>query len=198
VDVAVVADRTSAVELVRRLRSAGFAAEVLTLQRPPDDRRPGPLGYRVSALSARHGALAGVNGGYFVIGDADGTPGDLAGSSIIDGEPVSEAVDGRTDLVLGSRGPFVSAITDREWIAASDGATRELDGENRKPGLIRACGGTGGDLPTERPLHDVTCTDPSELIRSTSVFGSPTDAGPGAEELLDGTGSVTAVRTTSR
>jgi sporulation related protein len=53
VDVAVVADRTSAVELVRRLRSAGFAAEVLTLQRPPDDRRPGPLGYRV-----RSGLLA--------------------------------------------------------------------------------------------------------------------------------------------
>jgi hypothetical protein len=148
----------------------------------------------LSSISARSHALAGVNGGYFVIGATDGTPGDLAGSSILDGHLVSEAVDGRTDLVLAPRAPFVSALSDDQRVTASDGATRVLDGDNRGPGLIRACGGTGGDAPTEQPLHDVTCTDPSELIRTTSVFGPATESGPGVEALLDATGTVTAIR----
>jgi SPOR domain len=173
VDVAVLAARADARALAERLRAAGFGAAVESLERAPDDRRRGPLAYRVhsgrfatkaeadvraaelraagftvrgsvfsaedgerssgpwvvhvlevdrraygrvapalandvvagretlSALAARKGALAGINGGYFVIGDADGTPGDLAGSSILGGRVVSEAVDGRTDLLLG-------------------------------------------------------------------------------------------------
>jgi hypothetical protein len=148
----------------------------------------------LSSLSARTGALAGVNGGYFVIGDADGTPGDLAGSSILDGGLVSEAVDGRTDLVLDARRSFVSALWDAQAVVASDGAARVLDGDNRKPGLIRACGGVGGDLPTEQPLHDITCTDPSELIRFTPIFGPATEAGDGVEAVLDRTGAVSALR----
>jgi hypothetical protein len=148
----------------------------------------------LSALSARTGALAAINGGYVVIGAGDGTPGDLAGTSILDGELVSEAVDGRTDLVLGPRLPWVTAMSDRQWAIASDGAWRELDGDNRKPGLIRACGGTGGDLPTELPLHDITCTDSSELVRYTEVFGPSTEPGEGVEALLDGRGRVIASR----
>ena len=266
-DVAVVSDRAAADDLARRLREAGFDAEVSALERPPDDREPGPLGYRVrsglfatkaeadariaairaaglpargsvftaedggptsgpwvvhvlavdpgryrgsiapelsndvvadreplSSLAARHGALAAVNGGYFVIGESDGTPGDLAGSSILAGRLVSEAVDGRTDLLLRSGRPSISALSDRQWVTSSDGARRLLDGDNRKPGLIRACGGSGGDLPTELPLHDITCTDPSELILSTPILGAPTTAGDGVEALLDAGGVVTALR----
>jgi Phosphodiester glycosidase/SPOR domain len=263
VDVAVVAGRGDAFALAERLEAAGFEAGVTALARPPDDRGPGPLGYRVrsgrfasrtdadarvaalraaglpvrgavftaedggpttgpwvlhaltvdprraepvlandvvvdrerlSALSARHGALAAVNGGYFVIGDADGTPGDLAGSSILDGDLVSEAVDGRTDLLLRRGRAAVTALWDRRWVQASGGARRLLDGENRRPGLIRACGGELSDAPTALPLHDITCTDPSELIHSTPVLGAATEAGPGAEAVLDGRGRVVAVR----
>jgi hypothetical protein len=264
-DVAVVPDAAGVDDLVRRLREAGFDADVDALSRPPDDPAPGPLGHRVhsglfatraeadqrvaairaaglpargsvftaedggpttgpwvghvlaidpalrrvepvlandvvadretlSSLSARHRALAAINGGYFVIGDADGTPGDLAGTSILDGQLVSEAVDGRTDLVLRSGRPSITAVADVQWVAASDGASRVLDGDNRRPGLIRACGGIGGDLPTELPLHDVTCSDPSELIRSTPILGAETEAGPGAEALLDRRGVVTGLR----
>jgi hypothetical protein len=149
----------------------------------------------LSSMSARTHALAGVNGGYFVIGAADGTPGDLAGSSILDGRLVSEAVDGRTDLLLDRGRAVVSALSDAQSVTASDGAQRVLDGDNRAPGLIRACGGTGGDLPTERPLHDITCTDPSELIDFAPVFGPATPAGDGTEAVLDRTGAVTALRT---
>ncbi len=58
-------------------------------------RRPRPR----DALEhhARTGALAGINGGYFVIGAADGTPGDLAGLSVIGGDLISEGVSERTD-----------------------------------------------------------------------------------------------------
>lgn len=149
---------------------------------------------KLSLLAARKGALAGVNGGYFVIGPGDGTPGDLAGSSLLDGLLVSEAVDGRTNLVLGPSAASITAVSDSQTVTASDGATRLLDGENRRPGLIRACGGSGGDSPTELPLHDVTCTDPSELIRSTPIFGGQTDHGEGTEALLDATGTVMALR----
>ena len=148
----------------------------------------------VSSLAARKGAVAAVNGGYFVIGDADGTPGDLAGTSILNGRLVSEAVDGRTDLLLGPAFPSVSALSDSQSVRASDGATRLLDGDNRKPGLIRSCGGSGGDAPTEHPLHDVSCTDPSELIRYTRRFGPSTEPGDGAEAVLDASGAVSALR----
>jgi hypothetical protein len=266
VDVAVLASRQDANALAARLREHGDDPVVEPLERAPDDRRRGPLGYRVrtglfatkadadakvaelraagftvrgsvftaedgerttgpwvvhvleidrhaygrvfpalandlvidreplSALAARKHAVAGVNGGYFVIGDADGTPGDLAGSSILDGRLVSEAVDGRTDLLLGPVFPAVDALWDAQSVRASDGATRLLDGDNRKPGLIRACGGSGGDSPTERPLHDVSCTDASELIRFTPVFGPDSEPGDGAEAVLDADGRVTALR----
>lgn len=151
----------------------------------------------LTSISDRTGALAAINGGYFVIGESDGTPGDLAGVSLLDGELVSEAVDGRTSLILpagSGEGADVAAISDEILAVASDGASREVDGLNRKPGLIRACGGEGGDQPTEDPKHDFTCTDESELILFTPLFGAGTEPGEGAEAVLDSSGRVVALR----
>jgi hypothetical protein len=153
----------------------------------------------LTALSKRVGSLAAINGGYFVIGATDGTPGDMAGISVIKGTLVSEAVDGRTALILpsgGGQGANIAAISDTLTASSSDGSSsRPVDGLNRKPGLIRACGGTGGDQPVETPKHDFTCTDDSELIQFTPMFGTTTDTGTGVEAVLDSTGTVTAVRT---
>nr|MBA3794937.1 SPOR domain-containing protein [Rubrobacter sp.] len=69
----------------------------------------------LTGISARTGALAAINGGYFVIGPNDGTPGDLAGISVLEGDLVSEAVDGRTSLVLpegDGSGSDVAALSD--------------------------------------------------------------------------------------
>jgi hypothetical protein len=151
----------------------------------------------LTSISARTNALAAINGGYFVIGEADGTPGDLAGISVLDGGLVSEAVDGRTSLVLpegDGEGADVAALSDTVSAASSDGATRLVDGKNRKPGLIRGCGGEGGDTPTEAPKHDFTCTDASELILFTPIFGTSTEPGEGAEAVLDASGRVTELR----
>ncbi|MDQ3575530.1 MAG: phosphodiester glycosidase family protein, partial [Actinomycetota bacterium] len=141
--------------------------------------------------------LAAINGGYFVIGPSDGTPGDLAGISVLDASLVSEAVNGRTSLLLPSgdgAGAAVAALSTRQVARSSDGAERLVDGINRKPGLVRGCGGAGGDLPTEEPKHDFTCTDASELILFTPAFGPSTEPGEGAEVALDGSGNVLEVR----
>jgi hypothetical protein len=151
----------------------------------------------LTGISARTGALAAINGGYFVIGPNDGTPGDLAGISVLGGDLVSEAVDGRTSLVLpegDGAGADVAALSDELSVRSSDGATRLVDGKNRRSGLIRGCGGEGGDDPTQDPKHDFTCTDPSELIHFTPVFGASTEPGEGAEAVLDASGRVTALR----
>ena len=151
----------------------------------------------VSSIDARTGALAVINGGYFVIGAGDGTPGDLAGLSILRDRLVSEAVNGRTDLLLArpnGRGTRVAALSTRLTAVASDGARRTVDGRNRKPGLIRSYGGVGGDLPTELPRHDFTCTDAAELIQYTADFGAATDATAELEAVLDARGRVEQLR----
>ncbi len=153
----------------------------------------------LTSISARTDALAAVNGGYFVIGEADGTPGDLAGISVLEGDLVSEAVDGRTSLILpegDGEGADVAALSDVLSATSSDGATRLVDGMNREPALIRGCGGDGGDAPTESPKHDFTCTDESELIHFTPVFGPITEPGEGAEAVLDASDRVTELRET--
>jgi hypothetical protein len=152
---------------------------------------------KLTAISSRTHSLAAINGGYFVIGETEGTEGDLAGISLLEGKLVSEAVDGRTDLVLpkgDGAGADVAAISDSLSAASSDGETREVDGLNRKPGLIRACGGDGGDVPTELPKHDFTCKDPDELILFTPTFGQNTEPGTGAEAVLNSSGRVMALR----
>lgn len=154
----------------------------------------------LTSIAGRSGALAALNGGYFVIGPGDGTPGDLAGISMLDGTLVSEAVDGRTSLLLpGPPGPSgagarIAAMSTRIEVTASGGARREVDGRNRKPGLIRGCGGVGGDVPTERPKHDFTCTDDSEVIHFTPAFGAASEPGEGSEAVLDADGLVLELR----
>lgn len=153
----------------------------------------------LTALSKRKGSLAAINGGYFVMDPPDGTPGDMAGISVLKGALVSEAVDGRTCLILPpgpGKGARVAAIRDSLHANSSDGAQRLVDGLNRAPGLIRSCGGEGGDLPVQVPKHDFTCTDDSELIQFTPHFGPSTLPGPGIEAVLNASGAVTELRET--
>lgn len=153
----------------------------------------------LTEMASRTGAPAAVNAGYFVVEEEDGTPGDLAGISVIDGRLVSEAVNGRTSLLLpggasGASGASVAVLSSEQDASAADGARRTIDGVNREPGLIRNCGGTGGDEPTELPSHDATCTDESELILFTPEFGPESEPGDGTEVALGPSGAVTEVR----
>ena len=66
-----------------------------------------------SSVASRLGAVAAVNGGYFVVGGADGVPGDLAGVAAQDGRFDSQAVADRAALVLDGRATDIAAVTTR-------------------------------------------------------------------------------------
>ncbi|WP_431780631.1 phosphodiester glycosidase family protein [Streptomyces chumphonensis] len=157
----------------------------------------------VSSLVGRTGALAGVNGGFFVLGERDrpgqgiaGTEGDLAGVSVIRGELLSEAVNGRPALVLpdGSGAEATIRRLRTRLSVRVGGASHEVTGLNRRPGLIVNCGGVGAQTPLARPAHDWTCGNAHELIAITPEFGARAPGGAGHQIVLDGDGRVTGVR----
>jgi len=147
-----------------------------------------------SALAAAAEATAGVNAGFFVLDPVAGAPGDPAGVGVYRGRLLSEAVNGRPSFVFSGDGRH-AGVTRNSWTGTVSGGHQKLtlDGLNRVPGLVRNCGGTG-DTPTDRPLHDTTCTDPDELIAFTPDYGASTPAGPGVEAVLDEHDRVIAVR----
>ncbi|MFK3731556.1 phosphodiester glycosidase family protein [Streptomyces sp. NPDC088090] len=206
------ADEAGATALVGRLKDAGFAARTrYTAQDGTDDDAPqrvhvlrvdlAAFGGRLEAehgpalkgtekltdLIGATGAVAGINGQWFY----NNAPGGLY---VKDGKLLGSATQGRAGIRLegGGRSFAVDTFTARVTVTAG-GETAEVDGVNRLPGEVWNCGGVGGDLPTERPQHDVKCTDPGELVRFTPEWGAP-PAGPGAEAVLDAEGRVTAVR----
>lgn len=152
-----------------------------------------------STLAALTGATAAINAGFFVLDPKSGAPGDPAGVAVYDGRLVSEPTAGRPALVIADNARDTS-IERFRWHGELSGLGRPLplDGLNRIPGLIRNCGGTADDLPTSGPLHDVTCTDPDELIAFDSTYAALTPSGLGAEVILDHRGTVTAIRPTTR
>jgi len=151
-----------------------------------------------SALSRAAGATAATNAGYFVFDPAAGAPGDPAGVGVYNGRLLSETVDRRPALVVNERArrTEVERLRWSGFIQGRSGRRLMLDGINRVPTLIRNCGGTVDDLPTARPLHDFTCTDPDELVAFTPRFGEATPSGSGVEAVLDRRSRVVAVRST--
>jgi hypothetical protein len=142
---------------------------------------------RVSTMSRRVRAVAAVNGGYFAAG------GDPVGVLVHDGELLSEAVNGRSALVLpaASGAPVIAPLRYRGSITVN-GRTRDIDGLERTRGLIPSCGGRG-DLPTSRPNSLLTCTDASELVLLSRAYGLAPPREGGVEAVLRG-GVVEQVR----
>jgi hypothetical protein len=149
---------------------------------------------KTSELAALEHASVALNGGFFVFDPAAGAEGDPAGAGVYRGRLESEPVGDRPVLVLRDSGRQTDIVRP-SWPGSVrlPAGTRALDGINRVPGLIRNCGGTFDDLPTWRPLHDVTCTDDDELVLFTPAFGPTTPSGAGAEAVLDRSGRVVAV-----
>jgi hypothetical protein len=161
-----------------------------------------------TSLARKSGAVFAVNGGFFTINPADGTPGVPAGLTVLGGQPVTAATNGRVALVLGDRGRdthsaqlssryairFVPPAGRAGLTDFADQGWYPVDGLNRKAGLIRDCGGAGGDTPTERPAMDFTCADPDELVVLTPAYGAGMPTGAGVEAVVDQTGTVVALR----
>jgi exopolysaccharide biosynthesis protein len=154
------------------------------------DRVPGLE--RVSEMARRHDAVAGINGGYFAPGAPD--TGDPTGLVVVDGTVLSEPVGARTAfLVLRTGAARVAALS---WAGSltAGGASRLVDGVDRNRGRIPACGGVGGDRPTDEIDPSRTCTDASELVVLTPAFGARTGTSGGGYEAVVRDGTVTAVR----
>jgi hypothetical protein len=144
-----------------------------------------------TAIAKDTGALAAVNGGFFVISAADGVVGDSAGVIVEHGRLLHDATNGRVAAILrdGGRRLQIEKLWTRIDLAGA-GPAHRVAGLNRAPGLIRDCGGRTGDVPTSAPLMDVTCTNPNELVAFTPEFGSPLPTGAGSEAVLDARGRV--------
>jgi hypothetical protein len=138
----------------------------------------------LSSLAARHQPVAAVNGGYFVMAHTDGTPGDLAGLSVIEGHLISEAIPGRSALLWRPRErPRVARLSTRLRLN-----NRRLDGRNRRLGVLRSVGADG------QPRHDVTSSVHGEIVQFLPVYGDTTPPGSAWEAVLDAQGNVIEVR----
>ncbi|WP_077798637.1 phosphodiester glycosidase family protein [Streptomyces sp. JHA26] len=148
-----------------------------------------------SALANAAGATAAVNAGFFVLDPKAGAPGDPTGVGVYDGRLLSEPVNGRPALVIHDNGrrTQIARYTWRGRITTR-GTSLPLNGVNRVPGLIRNCGGGEGGRPTPLPLHDVTCTNPDELVAFTPDYGAKTPSGEGVEAVLDAHDRVVELR----
>jgi hypothetical protein len=142
---------------------------------------------RPSALSRRLAAVAAVNGGYF---DGDGFP---VGALAAGGRLLSEPVGGRSALLLGAAPRRIGPLR-FEGVVRVGGQELLLDGVNRIPGEIPACGGRGGDLPTERASAVTTCTDSSEFVLFTPDWGARTPPRPGSLDAVVRDGHVVSLR----
>lgn len=154
----------------------------------------------VTDLALQSGALAAVNAGFFVMSPSDGVPGEPAGLFVDRGRILSEATNGRIAMAMFNRNEPGDAtrvrfqpLTTTMHLVIDGHRVRPVDGINRKPGVIRNCGGSG-DFPTDLPMHDHTCTDPDELVVLTPEFSGATPAGDGVEAVVDSTGRVTGLR----
>lgn len=131
-----------------------------------------------SSLARRRGALAAINGGFFVQSASEGTEGDLIGLSVIGGELVSEAYPGRPALLLGGpAGPLAAQVLrdvrTELGVTASDGAGSRLGGLNRR------------------------ASPRGELVAYRAIFGGPLPEVAGVRVTLDAAGTVLERRDTT-
>src|SRR5690606_13444123 len=85
----------------------------------------------VSSMARRDGAIAAVNGGFFNIRTARHGQGDPVGVSVVGGRLLSEAVPGRSAIVLRGRTARITELETRITLISQDGAQAPVSGVNR-------------------------------------------------------------------
>ncbi|GAA3444942.1 phosphodiester glycosidase family protein [Planomonospora venezuelensis] len=121
------------------------------------------------SMSKRVNAIAGVNGGFFNIHTARALQGDPVGISVVGGKLLSEAVPGRSGLVITGRKARITELKTTVTAISSDGAKIEVNGVNRAAGA-------------------------EEIVLYTEEFGAKTAADGGAEVVVDAQGKIVKAR----
>ncbi|GII86359.1 hypothetical protein Ssi03_43490 [Sphaerisporangium siamense] len=124
---------------------------------------------KTSAMAKQAKALAAVNGGFFNIHTAKELRGEPVGISVVDGRLLSEAVPGRSALILKDRTARITELSTTVTAVSSDGERTVVNGVNR-------------------------AAEADELVLYTEQFGAKTPADDGTEAVLDATGQVLELR----
>ena len=146
----------------------------------------------ISSMSKRHNALAAINAGFFAWNDNVGINGEPAGISIINGELLSEATNGRSALVIENNSPlkvYIAHNLKNLMKISSNDFNYNINGINRKPGKILNCGNQLLVKSTP-PVHDFVCSNPNEIIIFNRGFGEDSPKGIGFEFIIDVEGKV--------
>ncbi|WP_248960428.1 phosphodiester glycosidase family protein [Sphaerisporangium perillae] len=122
-----------------------------------------------SSMAKKAGAVAAVNGGFFNIHTDKNLRGEPVGISVVNGRLLSEAVLGRSALILKGRTARISEVATAITATSPDGERTIINGVNR-----------------------VAAAD--ELVLYTEEFGAKTPADDGAEAVLDDKGQVLELR----
>ncbi|GII78173.1 hypothetical protein Sru01_31550 [Sphaerisporangium rufum] len=188
------AQRHGAEKVVKRLKDDGIKAKVDFLG---DDgtRTTGPWNMRVltidpgrfrgslraslgqsvakretpSAMAKHAKAIAAVNGGFFNIHTAKNLRGEPVGISVVNGRLLSEAVPGRSAIVLKGRTARITEVKTSITAKSEGGEKTVVNGVNRMAAA-------------------------DELVLYTEEFGEKTPADEGAEAVLNDKGEVTELR----
>ncbi|MFI6485823.1 phosphodiester glycosidase family protein [Nonomuraea sp. NPDC050663] len=122
-----------------------------------------------SSMAKAAGALAAVNGGFFNIHTLSALRGEPVGVSVVGGRLLSEAVPGRSALVLKGRTARVTEIKTTVAAVAQDSARVDVQGVNRNAGA-------------------------DEMVLYTEEWGAKTPNNGGADAVIDATGKIVRVR----
>ncbi len=122
-----------------------------------------------SAMAKQAGAIAAVNGGFFSIRAPRNFSGDPTGIAVVGGRLLSEAVRGRTAIVLQGRRARITELDSSVTAVAPDGSRAKVTGVNRIPGA-------------------------DELVLYTEELGTKTPRDQGVEVVVDARDRIVKVR----
>ncbi|WP_043635920.1 phosphodiester glycosidase family protein [Nonomuraea candida] len=122
----------------------------------------------VSSMAKARKALVGVNGGFFNIHTAKELRGEPLGASVVGGKLLSEAVPGRSAVVLKGRTAKITELKTDVTAISQDGERAEVNGINR-------------------------AAVADELLLYTEEYGAKTPTG-GTDAVLDANGKVVELR----
>ncbi|QKX05104.1 phosphodiester glycosidase family protein [Aquimarina sp. TRL1] len=152
----------------------------------------------VTDISKKNNALAAINGGFFAWNNTVGVDGEPAGISVINGELVSEATNGRSALVIDNNTPkkvsIAKNVTTRLRLFIND-TSFLIHGINREAGKVLNCGNQIDSVRSRIPIHDFVCNNPNEIILFNKQFGKKSIQGEGIEFIINEEGKVISKNT---
>jgi exopolysaccharide biosynthesis protein len=152
------------------------------------------------AASAALGSVAATNGGFFTIDDpeAEFVGGVDTGFSVQNGVVESLANGDRAAAVFDNNQLRILNVSSKAVLRASDGASVQILGVNRFPGIAEDCG-VAGFAPTDEPRQNTVCSGLNDIVLFTSQFGAPLppapSSGPALQAVIDSQGQVVSVGT---